>query len=96
MLGVTPPVAAPTVTPSGGVGSTVTRVYVYTFVTPWGVESAPSPASAETTGKDDDTWALSALDTAPPHSVTVSNGVKDTPSAGYVTITLNSVFGLRA
>jgi hypothetical protein len=43
VLGVTPPVAAPTVTPSGGVGSTVTRVYVYTFVTPWGVDSAPSP-----------------------------------------------------
>jgi hypothetical protein len=69
------------------------RVYVRYA---WGVDSAPYPASAETTGKDDDTWALSELDTGPPDSGTVSNGVKDTPSAGYVNITLNSVFGLRA
>ncbi|MDN5882475.1 MAG: hypothetical protein L0H37_08895, partial [Nitrosospira sp.] len=34
VLGVTPPITKPTVTPSGGVGSSVTRAYVYTFVTP--------------------------------------------------------------
>lgn len=96
VLGVTPPITKPTVTPSGGTGSTTSRAYVYTFVTPWGEESAPSPASTVTTGKVDDTWALSAMDAAPPNSGTVSAAVKDTPSAGYVTITLNSVFGLRA
>ena len=96
VLGVTPPVTKPTVSPSGGVGSTVTRVYVYTFVTPWGEESAPSPASTVTTGKVDDTWALSGMNTAPPNSGTISAAAKNTPSAGYVTITLNTVFGLRA
>lgn len=97
VLGVSPPITAPTVGPSGGVsGTTSSRAYVYTFVTPWGEESAPSPASTVTTGKIDDTWALSAMDTAPPNSGTASAAVKDTPSAGYVTVTLDSVFGLRA
>ncbi|ARO87845.1 hypothetical protein EBAPG3_008745 [Nitrosospira lacus] len=97
VLGVSPPVTQPTVTPSGGVsGTTVSRVYVYTFVTLWGEESAPSPVSPTTTGKIDDTWALSAMDAAPPNSGAVTGAIKDTPSAGYVTITLNSVFGLRA
>lgn len=95
VLGVTPPVTAPTVTPSGGVGAAVTRSYVYTFVTPWGEESAPSAASAVTTGKDDDTWALTAMDAAPPNSGTVAAAVADTPSVGYVQITLDTAFGLR-
>jgi hypothetical protein len=96
VLGVTPPLTPPVVVPTGGVGATDTRVYLYTFVTPWGEESKPSPASTATTGKVDDTWNLSAMDIAPPNSGTVTNAVKDTPSAGYVTITLDSVFGLRA
>jgi hypothetical protein len=97
VLGVTPPITKPTVTPTGGASSTtVSRSYVYTFVTPWGEESAPSPASDVTTSKVDATWGLSGMDTAPPNSGTISNALKDTPSAGYVTITLNSVFGLRA
>jgi hypothetical protein len=96
VLGVTPPITKPTVTPSGGIGAAVTREYVYTFVTPWGEESAPSPVSTLATGKVDDTWALSGMDAAPPNSGTISAAVKDTPSAGYVTATFNSVFGLRA
>lgn len=96
VLGVTPPVAAPTVSPSGGTGSAASRAYCYTFVTQWGEESAPSPASTVITGKIDDTWTLSGLDTAPPNSGAVSAVVKDSPSAGYVTVTLDSVFGLRA
>ena len=68
---------APTVTPdASGVGSTVTRFYCYTFVAVLTdsdgneiqLESAPSPISAETSGKVDDVWALAALDTAPPNS----------------------------
>jgi hypothetical protein len=96
VLGVTPPITALTASPSGGVGATVSRDYVYTFVTQWGEESAPSPASTVTTGKVDDTWALSGMDTAPPNSGTVSAATADSPSAGYVTVTLDSVFGLRA
>jgi hypothetical protein len=97
VLGVTPPITKPTVAPSGGSSSTtVSRSYVYTFVTPWGEESAPSPASDVATGKIDATWGLSGMDTAPPNSGTISAASNDTPSAGYVTITLNSVFGLRA
>lgn len=76
-LGMPAPLTALTVTPSAtGVGSTVTRFYCMTFVgilagtdgTTIYQESAPSPISAETTGKVDDTWALSALDVAPPNS----------------------------
>ena len=96
VLGVTPPVAAPVITPAGGTGETVTRAYVYTFVTQWGEESAPSPPSAITSGKIDGTWQLMGMNPAPPNSGTISAAVENTPSTGYVTVTLNSVFGLRA
>jgi hypothetical protein len=96
VLGVTPPVTAAAVTPFGGAGVSVTRSYVYTFVTQWGEESAPSPPSIVITGKVDATWALTAMDAAPPNSGAVSAAVKDTPSAGYAQVTLDSVFGLRA
>ena len=43
VLGVTQPVTAPLVTPAEGTGATVTRSYVYTYVTQWGEESNPSP-----------------------------------------------------
>lgn len=95
VLGVSSPTTAPSVSSSGGVGSSVSRTYVYTFVTQWGEESAPSPASTIVTGKVDDTWSISAMNTAPPNSGTISNAVKDLPSAGYVTVTFNSVVGLR-
>ena len=48
-LGVPAPTAAPTVAVGvGGAGATPVdfTIYVYTFVTQWGEESAPSPASA--------------------------------------------------
>ena len=96
VLGVTRPVTAPIVTPTGGTGATVTRSYVYTYVTQWGEESKPSPASPVTTGKVDSTWVLSAMDTVPPNSGIVSAAVKDTPMAGRVTVTLDTVAGLRA
>lgn len=96
VLGVSPPVTAPTVTPTGGTGSTVSRTYVYTFVTQWGEESSPSPASTVVTNKVDATWAISGMDLAPPNSGTVSAAVKNNPDIGYATLTLNTVFGLRA
>lgn len=96
VLGVTPPVTAPTVAPSGGASATVdTRSYVYTFVTQWGEESEPSPPTT-VDGKPDDTWNLSGMDAIPPIIGNVANAVADTPSAGYVTVTLDTVFGLRA
>lgn len=45
-MGVKTPVTAPVYT-SGSSGSTETRVYVYTFVTDWGEESAASPALSQ-------------------------------------------------
>ena len=65
-LGFPAPKTAPTVTPSNtGTGVTISRIYTYTFFDDWGQESAPAPVSALTSGKSDDTWALSAMDTEP-------------------------------
>ena len=97
VLGVSPPITAASVSATGGTGADVTRTYVYTFVTPWGEESAPSPASTLATGKESGaTWALTAMDAAPANSGTITGAAKDTPSAGYVEITFNTVYGLRA
>lgn len=97
VLGVTPPVTAPTVVQTGGASTTnVTRVYVYTFLTQWNEESKPSPALAGVTGKVDATWTISGMDAAPPNSGTVTAAVKDTPSFGYATLTVDTTFGLRA
>lgn len=91
VLGVFPPATAPTVTPSGGVGLAEDRAYVYTFVTQWGEESKPSPATTAT-GKEDDTWAISNMDTAPPNTYAVSAA---SWASGSVTYTVSSTFGLR-
>lgn len=93
-LGVPSPTVAPTVAPSGGTGADEARSYAITFVTPWGEESGPSPASALATGKPDGTWALSNLQTAPPNAGTLTAAVADTPVDGQVRVTLDSVFGL--
>ena len=58
VLGVPAPVAAPTVTTSGGSSATLeTRAYVYTWVTTFGEEGPPSPATVQT-GKIDATWNI--------------------------------------
>jgi hypothetical protein len=95
-LGVPSPTVALSVAPSGGSAADEDRSYAYTFVTPWGEESGPSPASAITTGKPDGTWALSAMQTAPPNSGTVVDAVADTPVSGQVRVELDTVFGLAA
>ena len=69
VLGVFAPTAAMTVTPPGGTGST--RSYVYTFVTPFGEESQPSPPSAATTSGAG-TWALSVMEVMPANSFAVT------------------------
>lgn len=71
-MGVPRPKAAPTVTPSGGTGAATTRVYVYTFYSALDEESGESPASALTTGKVDDSWAIAGMDAFPANSGTGS------------------------
>ena len=58
-LGVPTPGAAPSVTPP--VGTDETRAYVYTFVSAYGEEGAPSPPVVATGNAG--TWALSGIQT---------------------------------
>lgn len=95
VLGVTPPVAAMAITVTGGTGVNEDRAYVYTFVTRYGEESGPSPATLKT-GKVDGSWDITGMNAAPPNSGTISNAVKDTPLPGQVEVTLDTVFGLAA
>lgn len=64
-LGVKAPAAAPTITLDGTAGEDVQDYvsYVYTMVTTWGEESAPSPATAVTTVMDGQHVDLSVLAT---------------------------------
>lgn len=57
VLGIPVPTTPPTVVASGGTGANVTRAYVYTWVSAYGEEGAPSEATI-VTGKTDDTWAI--------------------------------------
>jgi len=94
-LGVYAPTTAPTVTSVGGGGTQEARAYVYTYVTRFGEESAPSPISAVITGHIDGTWTVANMQTAPANSGTVTGAQANFPDAGLVRITLNSAFGLE-
>lgn len=73
-LGIPTPVTGPGVSHSGGVGSTVSRFYCYTFYNPnTSEESGASPVSTLTTGKVDGTWAISLMDAVPPNTGDLSN-----------------------
>lgn len=69
-MGVPAPGSAPTVIGTGGTSTnSVTRTYLYTYVTgtdlqggTWAEESAPSPLGTGT-GKEDATWVIAALST---------------------------------
>lgn len=61
LLGVPAPVGSLTVTPASG--TDLVRAYLYTFVSAYGEESAPSPVTVATGTAG--TWTLSGLDTAP-------------------------------
>lgn len=67
-LGVPKPQTAPSVAPSGGVATDVTRYYCYTFYDDWNQESAISPLSSATTGKPDGAWDITGMDAAPASS----------------------------
>ena len=93
-LGIPAPATAPGLSHSGGTGAAVTRFYCYTFVTTdWQEESAPSPVSAQITGKVDGTWAISAMDATPPNSASITGA---TYAAGVVTVTMSGNTFLRA
>ena len=92
VLGVTPPTVAPTVGHTGGAAANETREYLLTFVTPYGEESAPSPVGSHTAPSDATSWDLSALETAPPNTFTVTAA---SWSAGIATLTVASTRGLR-
>jgi hypothetical protein len=64
-LGVTPPAVAPTISIEGAAGDTVQDYvsYVFTMVTAYGYESAPSPATAVTTINADQHVHLSVMTT---------------------------------
>jgi hypothetical protein len=93
VLGVPPPVTAPSLAVVGGTAPAETRAYVYTFRTALGEESAPSPPVI-VTGAPDGSWNLSALEVAPPNSGTVSAAA--TVATGVVEVTLDTVRGLFA
>ena len=75
VLGIPAPAVAPAVVPAGGVSATTeTRAYVYTWVSAYGEEGPPSPATV-VTGKVDDTWAITL--TAPSGANTTGRVLQD-------------------
>lgn len=91
-LGIPNPQGKPTVTPSGGAGTDVSRVYGYTFFSALGEESAMSPASDLTTGKVDGTWTIASMDAFPASSGTGTA----THAAGVTTFNNTGNHWLRA
>jgi hypothetical protein len=87
-LGLPAPQTAPTVTPTGGsVGETLSRRYTYTFYDDWNQESAPAPVSALVTGRTDDTWTLTNLDTHPSNGDSGTVAVAGGPGEEITTFT---------
>jgi hypothetical protein len=83
ILGIPAPTVAPTVgTVTGGSAPTETRAYVYTWVSAYGEESAPSPPGSQT-GNADGTWPITL--TAPASTVTDDRNI--THANIYRTIT---------
>lgn len=90
-LGIPAPTTAVSVSHSGGSGSAATRFYRYTFVSQYGEESAPSPVSAEVTGKVDGTWAIGA--TTAMQAVPLNTGtVSSTTRAGDTITAVTSAY----
>ena len=95
VLGVFPPATAASLTHAGGAGAAVDRAFVYTFVTPFGEESQPSPPTAIVTGKVDGTWTIGAttgMNVAPLNSFGVTGA---SWSGGVATVLIPATFGLR-
>jgi hypothetical protein len=71
-LGVPTPIVAPGVSQTGGTGIAEVRAYVYTWVTAYGEESAPSPATVFT-GTSVGAWSITM--TAPGAGVTTNRNI---------------------
>jgi hypothetical protein len=91
-LGVPAPLTAPTVAHTGGAGADETRAYVYTFVTQWGEESAPSPQTSYTGKADAASFDLSGMNTAPLNTGSIAGA---THSAGWITVETTAAHWLR-
>ncbi|MDB5814421.1 MAG: hypothetical protein JWN23_1538 [Rhodocyclales bacterium] len=92
VLGVYPPQNPPTLTPSGGSGTSQLRAARYRLVTEWGEESDLSPP-VTATGYPNGTWTFGGLDPIPANTYTATGG---TWSAGTATLTgVTTTFGLR-
>jgi hypothetical protein len=96
VLGVAAPTAAPALAVTGGTGATEARAYVYTLVTPFGEESAPSPASAVVTGFTNGTWNVTGMQVAPLNNGSVTALAKDVPGVGFIRLTFDTTFGIEA
>ncbi len=72
LLGIPGPIDAPVVTPAAG--TTVVRSYVYTWVSEFGEESAPSPPDTETGTAG--SWTITIP--SPPTSVTDARSITET------------------
>lgn len=99
-LGVPAPTVAPGVTQSGGSGVAESRAYVYTWVTAYGEESPPSPATLYT-GLSVGAWSITM--TAPGGGVTTNRNISlvrvyrtVTSSAGTATYYLVSEQAIAA
>lgn len=95
VLGVYPPATVASLSHAGGAGAAVSRAFVYTFVTPWGEESQPSPPTAIVVGKVDGTWTIGAgpgMDVAPLNTFGVTGA---SWAAGVATVLIPATFGLR-
>lgn len=64
-LGIPRPTTSPTLTPTGGTGPTVDRVYTYAFVSGFG-EIGPAADPVTASGNDDGTWGLTNIETTVP------------------------------
>lgn len=71
-LGIPTPTGKPTISATGGVGSTISRSYCYTFYQPsTGEESSASPAGDVASGKVDGTWTISGFSGTPANDRTI-------------------------
>lgn len=97
VLGVYIPTTKMTVAVTGGsAGTGVTqdsRAYIYTLVTQYGEEGAPSPASTIQSGYSNATWTLSGWETVPPNTGTVTGATVVT--AGQVRVAMDTTRGLQ-
>lgn len=80
-MGVKAPTAAPTaaITVDGAVTTRETRFYLFTYVTLWGEESAPSPVS-------------NTVDVYPSGASVLVSGLGTTPPAGYSNISAKRIY----